>query len=171
MVLNPRGFGAGTIRRATAFDDPWLRETGAEVYAAFGDFRSILPSWLHHPGVLTFVEEDKHHEPRGFILLGFYEPSDMPPVTYVADLLAIAVAPAHQNKGIGTRLLSYAVDLATTAGLRTAVSEMRLTVAHTNVGALKLFARHGFEVLDNHHGAYDGGQRAIRMRRRFRRST
>jgi hypothetical protein len=48
------------------------------------------------------------------------------------------------------------------------VDEIRLTVAETNAVGQRLFAAHGFSVLDDHHGHYDGGQRAIRMSRRLR---
>lgn len=156
------------IRRAAPEDSDWIRETAAEVYRHFGDYGRIIPSWMAHPGVLTFVEVDPESgERRGFILLGFYEPSDVRAGQYVADLLAIAVSPAHQRRGIGRQLLEYAIDLATLAGRRVAVPEIRLTVADTNAPARRLFESVGFDVLDDHHGAYDGGQRAIRMRRRL----
>jgi ribosomal protein S18 acetylase RimI-like enzyme len=157
------------IRRSTAEDGDWIRDVAAEVYAPLGDYRTIIPSWLAQPGVLGFVYEDETAggDPRrGFILLGFY---DLPQKdgAYIADLLAIAVAPAHQAKGVGKQLLEYAVELATLAGQRVPVPEMRLTVADTNTGAQRLFRRFGFENLDEHHGTYDEGQRAIRMRRRL----
>jgi ribosomal protein S18 acetylase RimI-like enzyme len=151
------------IRRATAEDADWIREVAADVYASFGDYGTIIPSWLKHPGVLAFIEEER--ERRGFILVGFYEPKGAPKGTYIADLLAIAVAPAHQRKGVGRMLLEYAVDLATLAGRRVAVPEIRLTVADTNASAQRLFTAAGFEMIDEHHGRYDGGQRAIRMRK------
>lgn len=156
------------IRRAAPEDSDWIRDVAAEVYAHFGDYGRIIPSWMAHPGVLTFVETAPGSGDRqGFILLGFYEPPDVPAGEYVADLLAIAVGPAHQRQGVGRRLLEYAIDLATLAGRRVAVPEIRLTVADSNAPARKLFERCGFEVLDAQHGSYDGGQRAIRMRRRL----
>src|SRR5262249_8998986 len=104
---------------------------------------------------------------RGFILIGFYEPADDRRGDYVADLLAIAVAPEFQRHGVGTDLLQYAIEFATLAGARAPVSELRLTVADTNRGARRLFTRMAFEIIDEEHGMYDGGQRAIRMARRL----
>ena len=138
------------------------------MYSDFGDYGTILPGWIHHPGVLTFIEEDDGAVRRGFILLGFYEPEDVREGTYVADLLAIAVVPNQQGQGVGRRLLDYAIDLATLAGQRVPVPEIRLTVADTNGRARRLFQRCGFEILDARHGSYDGGQVAIRMRRALR---
>ena len=162
------------IRRCEgARDAEWVRRTAAVVYAELGDYGKIIPSWMAHAGVMTFVEtadEDAGDEAtrRGFILIGFYEPEpgDLSRGLLVADLLAIAVAPEHQRRGVGRTLLTFAIDVATEAGRQAPVREIRLTVADTNAPALALFGSMGFEVLDANHGAYDGGQRALRMRRR-----
>jgi ribosomal protein S18 acetylase RimI-like enzyme len=168
------------IRRADGSKEEadWIRRTAALVYAELGDYGKIIPSWMSHAGVMTYLETIPAPVPapgrlagegeirRGFILLGFYEPSDAPG-RLAADLLAIAVAPEHQRKGVGRSLLEFALEIATVAGEQAPVSEMRLTVAATNPAGLALFRAHGFEVLDERHGAYDGGQRAIRMRRRL----
>jgi ribosomal protein S18 acetylase RimI-like enzyme len=157
------------IRRGTPEDAQWIRETAGEVYAPLGDYRTIIPSWMSHPGVLTFLDVDEQSSARrGFILLGFYEPADAAASGYVADLIAIAVAPEYQRLGAGKRLLEYAIDLATLASRRVRVPEMRLTVAETNKPAMHLFHKFGFQVFDAQHGSYDGGQKAIRMHRLLR---
>ncbi len=151
-------------------DADWIRRTAALVYAELGDYGKIIPSWMNHTGVMTFVEvaeDDGVEIRRGFILVGFYEPEpgDLSRGLLVADLLAIAVAPEHQRRGVGRTLLDFAIDVAAEASHHAPVREIRLTVAATNTPALALFRGAGFEVLDAQHGAYDGGQRAIRMRR------
>jgi ribosomal protein S18 acetylase RimI-like enzyme len=154
------------IRRATPQDYPWIRAVAAEVYVALGDYGTIIGSWLDHPGVLTYVEEDDERGVkvrRGFTLLGFYEPDSGEDGRPIADLLAIAVAPRYQRRGIGSRLLEHAIQVAAAVGASRKVDEMRLTVADTNPVGQRLFSRFGFRVLDDHHGTYDGGQRAIRM--------
>jgi ribosomal protein S18 acetylase RimI-like enzyme len=150
------------IRRARPADHPWITRLAANVYVELGDYGQIIPSWLLHPGVLAYIEEGGQ-APRGFILLGFYEPTGER--ACVADLLAIAVSPEHQRRGIGRRLLDYAIDLAELIGAKNGVDEIRLTVAETNRPGRRLFGAAGFSVLDADHGLYDGGQRAIRMRR------
>jgi ribosomal protein S18 acetylase RimI-like enzyme len=102
---------------------------------------------------------------RGFTLLGFYEPIAAPPGARIADLLAIAVDREHQRQGLGKALLDHAVSVAAQAGRGAGVREIRLTVAETNAVARRFFSANGFAVLDEQHGHYDGGQRAIRMGR------
>ncbi|HKE20114.1 MAG TPA: GNAT family N-acetyltransferase [Kofleriaceae bacterium] len=156
------------IRRATVADHTWIADVAADVYGDLGDYGSIIRSWLAHPGVLTYLDEVREHGRRGdifrgFTLLGFYEPSAGQSGPYVADLLAIAVSRAHQRKGVGTRLLEHAIHLAGLAADGRRAMEMRLTVADTNQVGRRFFASFGFRVLDEDHGHYDGGQRAIRM--------
>lgn len=144
--------------------------TAAEVYRELGDYSVIIPSWLAHPGVMVFVDEAPDGELRGFILIGFYtsgaeDDDDEGP--YVADLLAIGVAPAHQRRGIGRRLLDYALDVARAARGRREVPEIRLTVAEDNAPARHLFEAAGFELLDADYGTYDGGQRALRLHKKL----
>ena len=151
-------------------DHGWIAEVAADVYSDLGDYGTIIRSWLGHPGVLTYLEEvrpalDGPPAPRGFTLLGFYEPAGAPPGAYVADLLAIAVDRAHQRQRVGTRLLEHAIHLAGVAGRAGRVSEIRLTVAESNEVGQRFFAGFGFGVMDENHGRYDGGQRAIRMAR------
>jgi ribosomal protein S18 acetylase RimI-like enzyme len=153
------------IRRATPADHVWIAKVASEVYLDLGDYGSIIRSWLEHPGVLAYIDEDDQKNPRGFILLGFYQPAGIEAGTYMADLLAIAVDPAHQRKGVGRSLLRYAVHLAELASRTNRVPEIRLTVADTNRVGRHLFTSSGFRVLDENHGSYDGGQRAIRMAR------
>jgi ribosomal-protein-alanine N-acetyltransferase len=141
------------LRPATPADHGWIRALSGEVYRSLGDYATIIGSWLDHPGVLIEVDVTATGEPRGFLLIGF--------VDGYADLLAIAVAVAHQGRGLGGGLLAHAVALAHQRG----AAELRLTVADSNPRAQALFRRSGFAVLAEDHGRYDGGQRAIRMRR------
>ena len=155
------------IRRATEADTDWIRDTATYVYRQLGDYAKIIPSWLEHSGVLAYLEEaDVDGEPRrrGFILLGFYEADGHGLSSeYIADLLAIAVAPPYQRQGLGRYLLRYAIHVARLARRQNRVSEIRLTVADTNTAGRGLFRSAGFRELAEDHGFYEGGQRAIRM--------
>lgn len=155
------------IRRAELADHPWIVATGAEAYRDLGDYTRILPSWLEQPGVLAWIDHDLHGRGRGFAMLGFYmdEPTRAgEPSEVVADLLALAVLPAFQNKGIGSKLLHHVIEVAERVAPSSKISTLRLTVAETNLGAQRLYARNGFRIVDGS-ATYDRGQRALRMAR------
>lgn len=151
------------IRRAEVQDYPWIIATGAEAYRDLGDYTRILPSWLEQPGVLAWIDQDSTAKGRGFAMLGFYS-EDASGKQVVADLLALAVLPVYQNKGIGSGLLAHVIDVAERVAPASHISQLRLTVAENNTGAQRLYARSGFRIVDGS-ATYDRGQRALRMAR------
>jgi len=156
------------IRRAELADHPWIIATGAEAYHDLGDYTRILPSWLEQPGVLAWIDFDVQGRGRGFAMLGFYldEPSATPngQSQVIADLLALAVLPSFQRRGIGTKLLHHVIEVAERVAPSSHITSLRLTVAELNTGAQRLYARHGFRVIDGS-ATYDRGQKALRMAR------
>lgn len=163
------------IRRAEVQDHPWIVATGAQAYADLGDYTRILPSWLEQPGVLAWIDHDVGGRGRGFAMLGFYtedasrssssvpEPIDgIHRQQVVADLLALAVLPAYQNKGIGSRLLDHVIEVAERVAPASHINQLRLTVAENNTGAQRLYLRNGFHIVEGA-ATYDRGQRALRM--------
>ncbi len=156
------------IRRAEAADHPWIVATGAEAYADLGDYTRILPSWLEQPGVLAWIDHDLQGRGRGFAMLGFYmeDPSGTGagPSQVVADLLALAVLPSQQRRGIGNKLLAHVIEVAERVGPSSQIETLRLTVAETNTGAQRMYARAGFRMVEGS-ATYDRGQRALRMAR------
>jgi ribosomal protein S18 acetylase RimI-like enzyme len=158
------------IRRAELQDHPWIVATGAEAYRDLGDYTRILPSWLDQPGVLAWIDHDDKNRGRGFAMLGFYmEPTEPPPnvpfqQSVVADLLALAVLPAFQRRGIGSRLLEHVIEVAERVAPSSKITHLRLTVAEDNIAAQRLYERSGFRIVDGS-TTYDRGQRALRMAR------
>jgi ribosomal protein S18 acetylase RimI-like enzyme len=154
------------IRRAEVQDHPWIVATGAEAYRDLGDYTRILPSWLEQPGVLAWIDQDVSGRGRGFAMLGFYSEETAAPRAgkqqVVADLLALAVLPAYQNKGIGTKLLDHVIDVAERVAPASHITQLRLTVAEHNVAAQRLYARNAFHIVEGS-ATYDRGQRALRM--------
>jgi ribosomal protein S18 acetylase RimI-like enzyme len=174
------------IRRAEVQDHPWIVATGAEAYRDLGDYTRILPSWLEQPGVLAWIDNDVQGRGRGFAMLGFYTedasgvvaatsstsgtrpgtvagtPNGGPKHQVIADLLALAVLPMFQRKGIGTKLLDHVIDVAERVAPASKITQLRLTVAEHNVGAQRLYARNGFHIVEGA-ATYDRGQRALRM--------
>jgi len=155
------------IRRADVADHPWIIASGAEAYRDLGDYTRILPSWLEQPGVLAWIDHDLQNRGRGFAMLGFYLDVPEPGGTasqVVADLLALAVLPAFQRRGIGSKLLHHVIEVAERVAPSSRISTLRLTVAETNTAAQRLYARNGFRIVDGS-ATYDRGQRALRMAR------
>lgn len=153
------------IRRAEVQDHPWIVASGAEAYRELGDYTRILPSWLEQPGVLAWIDQDLQGRGRGFAMLGFYteegaQANGTQPV--IADLLALAVLPAYQRRGIGSRLLQHVIEVAERVAPASHIKQLRLTVAENNTGAQRLYARTGFQVVEGA-ATYDRGQRALRM--------
>jgi ribosomal protein S18 acetylase RimI-like enzyme len=150
------------VRAGGAADLDFVRRVSIEVLAEFGDYGKIIPDWLEHDGVLTFIAEDDQR-PIGFTMIGFYRLEGTRDVAYAADLLAIAVERVAHGGGIGRRLLDHAVATARGARKRLPVREIRLSVADTNLKARRMFAAAGFVDVPGDHGRYDGGQRALHM--------
>ena len=160
-----------TVRAAKPADLEFVRAVGGRVFSHFGDYGKIIPEWLEHDGVLTFVA-DAEGTRAGFTMLGFYRIDALPELSpsaptgdYAADLLAIAVAPELEARGVGRRLLEHAIATARAARKRLPVRELRLSVADTNERALRMFQAAGFVEVSGEHGQYDGGQRALHMRK------
>ncbi len=152
------------IRRGGPGDAAFVRSVAEQVFSELGDYGRILPTWLVHDGVLTHVAEE-NGVPVGYTMLGFYSAGPPRPDEYVADLLAIAVSPTAQGRGVGKQLLAHAIEQAAAARRRMPVSELRLSVAEPNARARRLFLQHGFRFVEGEHGRYDGGQRALHMAR------
>ena len=152
------------IRRAEIADHPWIIATGAEAYRDLGDYTRILPSWLEQPGVLAWIDHDLQGRGRAFAMLGFYMETPSHNAEVVADLLALAVLPAFQRRGIGGKLLTHVIEVAERVAPSSHISALRLTVAESNISAQRLYARAGFRVVDGS-ATYDRGQRALRMAR------
>ena len=110
---------------ASAFDAPWPPEA----------FASLLGS----PGVFALAAVDG--EPVGLIL--------MRAVAGEAEVLTLAVEPAHRRRGLARGLLHAGLELAAAAGAEVAFLE----VAADNPAALGLYRGMGFEEA-GHRGGY-----------------
>ncbi len=157
------------IRRAEVSDHPWIIASGAEAYADLGDYTRILPSWLDQPGVLAWIDHVVQGRGRGCAMLGFYmeDPTgtaNLAGQRVIADLLALAVLPSQQRRGIGSKLLTHVIEVAERVAPTSKIDALRLTVAETNTGAQRMYARAGFRIVDGS-ATYDRGQKALRMAR------
>lgn len=111
---------------AAAFDSPWPPEAFADLLAS--------------PGVFALAAIDK--TPVGLIL--------MRAIADEAEVLTLAVSPAHRRLGAGAALLQAGLDLAAAAGAETAFLE----VASDNAAALALYTAAGFAPAGRRAGYY-----------------
>jgi ribosomal-protein-alanine N-acetyltransferase len=71
-----------------------------------------------------------------------------------ADVQTLAVAAAHQRRGIGSTMLAVLIGEARRRGANTLLLEVRAD----NEAALALYTRHHFEQISRHRGCYDAGR-------------
>jgi ribosomal-protein-alanine N-acetyltransferase len=148
------------LRAGGPADLSFLRELARDAFELFGDYERLLPEWARTPGIELMVAEDET-ERVGVALLGFFE--EPPRRAAVADLLALAVVPAHRGQGVGRRLLEAAIKRARELARVDVVCALRLTVAEDNAVARRLFESAGLAYVPEHDGQYPRGQRALRM--------
>jgi ribosomal-protein-alanine N-acetyltransferase len=114
------------VVHAAAFETPWPPEA----------FTGLLDS----PGVFALAAVED--APVGLIL--------MRAIAGEAEVLTLAVAPAHRRRGAGAALLAAGLDLAAAAGAQAAFLE----VASDNPAAIGLYLGAGFETAGRRAGYY-----------------
>lgn len=145
------------MRLATDADAADVALIARHTLFPFGRYDELLPSWMNREGILTFLA-DVRGKAAGLAMLGFFED---PQRGFYSDLLAIAVLPANQGKGLGRTLVKFAI--AESRRRMRSATELRLSVADTNDRARALFTSEGFVSRPYELGTYDGGQIALRM--------
>ena len=134
------------IRLALKKDCSFIRRLSGEVFSVFGDYKEIIPRWFVNPNVITVIYF-RNGPPVGFAML------------YVlnGEILAIAVLPKYQRKGIGSALLNHIDRIATQLGLR----RLSLHTAKENNLAHLFFHKAGFKVIGTQEDYYPKGQPAL----------
>jgi ribosomal protein S18 acetylase RimI-like enzyme len=144
-----------------------VRQIAGEVFSEFGNYASLLPRFFESRGVSTFLAWEGQ-QALGFIMLGFLPWSaGSEEQVWIADILALAVRREHQRQGVGRKLLGRAEQLIKEMKEWREVRRIELTCAAENHTALEFFRKHGFEVVDPHHGNYVTGQAAVRMAKKL----
>jgi ribosomal protein S18 acetylase RimI-like enzyme len=148
------------IRHASPDDRAFVAELAGKVFSQYGSYSRYLTDWLETGGVTTLIGEVED-EPVGLLMLVAY-PDPKNPTEGLADLLAIAVEPRFQSRGLGSVLLTRAIAEARRLPSPVPVRKLYLSVAETNARARKLFSRRGFRITSGE-GIYPAGQRALHM--------
>lgn len=136
------------IRPAASMDYGFIRALSKEVLALFGDYEEIIPQWFVNPDVMTIVSFEKMQS-LGFAML----------YVLTGEILAIAVKPEYQGRGIGTELLNNIERIASQLGM----GRLLLHAATQNEVAEMFFRNASFTVIGKEGGYYPRGQAALIM--------
>ena len=111
-------------------------------YQSLAECLEFLSNLVFRPGCGTFLPEGSYsaRDPRTSDLMGYVLTSRISPQD--GHIPQIAVAPAHQGKGLGAELLGRAVRYLGLNGYQ----RVSLTVTESNLAALVLYQRFGFSV-------------------------
>ena len=144
-----------TLRKADPRDLPFIVELSEQVFSAYGPYHEIITRWASFPHIITVVVQEKGKS-RGFAMIN---PILNAQNETKGELLAIAVSPQYQRRGIGKRLLGYMEDLARTFG----IEEMDIHTAVINEAAHRFFVKNGFIQRGSVDRYYPLGQKALEM--------
>jgi ribosomal protein S18 acetylase RimI-like enzyme len=142
------------IRDGKSSDRDFVAELARRVFSEYGDYEDILPSCLGDARFHTLIGECEQRS-VGFCMLSIGDG--------VGEVVAVAVDPPWQGRGIGRRLMQEIAADSRGMGIRVLV----LQTAVGNLPAQGLFRRLGFEESGRIAGYYAGGQAAVGMRRRL----
>jgi ribosomal protein S18 acetylase RimI-like enzyme len=153
-----------TIEPARPEHAEHIQRISAEVFEEFGEYARLLMKFFTTQGVTTYLAR-VGSDVAGFVMLGFmpWTGSEEQGEPWLGEVLAIAVDPGHQNRGVGTQLMKQAVALTAEMSEWRDVREIRLTCAEQNTRAIEFFGRFGFKVTGREGGSYAGGQKALEL--------
>ncbi|RLB23747.1 MAG: hypothetical protein DRG76_03310 [Deltaproteobacteria bacterium] len=146
------------LRKAGEEDRQFIRYLSKKVFREYGPYDITIPRWFDSGAVVTIVAF-MESLPVGFAILGPLV-SKMP-ISGESELLAIAVEPTRQRRGIGSLLMERILDEAKSLGIR----RISLHTAQRNIPAQRLFKKYGFVIKEKKTNFYVGGQDAVLMRK------
>ena len=145
-----------TIRAAEESDVEFAHSLSKKAFSQYGPYEDMLERWFQSGTTETLLAL-MEKRPVGFAMLGRHQ-SEWDS-RQIAELLAIAVEPAKQKKGIGDSLIREVVRKARELRIETVV----LCTALENVAAQRLFKKHGFTPSKIKKSFYPRGQDALLM--------
>jgi ribosomal-protein-alanine N-acetyltransferase len=144
------------IRSAGISDASFIGQLSGRVFRIYGPYEDIVSRWFQLEITATIVATmDKR--PVGFAMIG--DISDRWNLPQISELLAIAVEPEKQGRGIGDMLIREAERKA----LEFNIKRIFLHTAVNNLSARKLFTKNGYRILEIKRDFYPKGQDAVMM--------
>jgi ribosomal protein S18 acetylase RimI-like enzyme len=149
------------VRPARPSDAPFVRVLAKKVFCIYGPYDEILHDWFGLDFTLTLIATIEGR-PVGFAMLGMASLTIAD--TGFSELMAIAVEPEIQKKGLGAFLLRAIEDEARKNG----VERVYLHTAQDNIPARRLFSKQGYKPDRIKIGFYPNGQDALFMSKEIR---
>ena len=156
MNITPEIF----IRSSSDTDSFFIRELSTKVFKPFGEYGDVVQKWHLSGNSITMIacHEDL---PLGFAMIS--KPFSRYEQNNSSELLAIAIEPAWQGKGVGKLLLKEIEKASFDIGIK-------IIFLHTAVGnrnARKLFSDYGFRIWQIKNNFYPEGQDACVMAKKI----
>jgi len=148
--------GKSTIRPAKPSDKSFIAGLSGQAFSVYGPYRTTVSRWFESGVTMTFIYVAEGG-PVGFVMVGaLLEDRER---ERRAEVLAIAVTPEFQKRGIGEKLLQFAQRSLEHLG------ELRLFLhtAKENLAAQKLFLKNGYRPVEIKKGFYPSGHDALMM--------
>ncbi len=145
-----------TIRAAEESDVEFAHSLSKKAFSQYGPYEDMLERWFQSGTTETLLAL-MEKRPVGFAMLGRHQGEWGS--RQIAELLAIAVEPGKQKKGIGNSLIQEIVRKASELGIET----VALYTGIENMAAQKLFKKNGFIPSKIKKSFYPRGQDALLM--------
>lgn len=113
-----------------SFTDPWSLDM----------FDDLISSSFYVNQFMFFNESD---EVIAYLFMTIIE--------YEAEIYNVAVSPDYRNEGLGSKILDEAIDFA----MKSKVSEIYLEVRESNIPAIMLYTKKGFEIVGKRKNYYE----------------
>ena len=144
------------IRPSTTSDKAFVAGLSGKVFSLYGPYRTTVSRWFESGATMTLIAMAEGG-PVGFVMVGAL-PGDSEGETR-SEVLAIAVTPEFQHRGIGRELLQAAQRNVKETGEQ----RLFLHTAKENHAAQKLFLRMGYRPVKAKMRFYPSGQDALMM--------
>lgn len=149
-----------SIRRADPSDKEFISSLSGKVFSVYGPYEVLATGWFESELTWTFVAFEKGRS-VGFAMMGrLFDDREN---RNRCELLAIAVEPNLQRRGVGGMLLRKIEEEAQRLG----EASLFLHTALNNLPAQALFRKNQFTSLVLKKHFYPGGQHALMMTKVF----
>ena len=144
------------FREGEICDEDFIMRLSGQVFKIYGPYEEIISHWFKSNKSITIIAL-ANGQRSGFAMIG--EPFSLYDFNNASEILAIAVVPENQGKGIGENLLKAINNKAVNLDIK----RLFLHTATDNFSAQRLFKRAGYRIWQTKRNFYPRGQDAFVM--------